>query len=312
MSDELRGVNSGKLLLDEHPLVIQPKLAKLIGLNESIILQQLHYWLQKSTHERDGRRWIYNTYADWEEQFPFWSLSTIRRTIGKLEKEGLILSTTNFNKLGIDNTKWYTIDYDKLTEIEKDGSKPQEQENDKNNHLGGMSRPPVQNEQTMCSKRADHLVNLTRPMTRDYIRNYHRDHQQQREVGQEASVVVDTTTERQQTDCPTGTRGLEQQQTGCKDESDTNIDNNTVSALVDHGRRLGIPVTDYIARQLLHASERDVARCLDAIAAAAQWARDKKVINWCGVLVRAVLDGRKPSPEGGSKDKDKYEGIYLS
>lgn len=36
-----------KLLLDDEPLVILPKLAAAIGLNEAIILQQLHYWLEK-------------------------------------------------------------------------------------------------------------------------------------------------------------------------------------------------------------------------------------------------------------------------
>jgi hypothetical protein len=33
-----------KLLLDEQPLLIMPKLATKIGLNESIIVQQIHYW----------------------------------------------------------------------------------------------------------------------------------------------------------------------------------------------------------------------------------------------------------------------------
>lgn len=37
--------NTNKLLLDEHPLQVMPKLAALIGLNGAIILQQIHYWL---------------------------------------------------------------------------------------------------------------------------------------------------------------------------------------------------------------------------------------------------------------------------
>ena len=103
----------GKLLLDEPPIVVLPSLAKLVGLNESIILQQLHYWLQRSSHARDGRLWIYNTYAAWREQLPFWSEITIKRTVLKLEKQGLILSE-NFNKAPMDKTKWYSIDYDAL------------------------------------------------------------------------------------------------------------------------------------------------------------------------------------------------------
>ena len=37
---------SSRLLIDEYPLVVQPSLAALVGINEAIILQQIHYWLQ--------------------------------------------------------------------------------------------------------------------------------------------------------------------------------------------------------------------------------------------------------------------------
>jgi len=106
------------VLLDEYPLLISPSLATAIGLNESIILQQLHYWLRKSQKIFEGRRWVYNTYKDWQKQFPFWSVNTIKRTITRLEKEHLVIAG-NFNKLKMDRTKWYTINYDILNEINK-------------------------------------------------------------------------------------------------------------------------------------------------------------------------------------------------
>lgn len=102
-----------KLLINEQPLVVLPSLAEKIGLNEAIMLQQIHFWLTRKPHEKDGRQWIYNTYAEWATQFPFWSESTIKRTIRSLEKKGLII-TGNYNKVKIDKTKWYTIDYEKL------------------------------------------------------------------------------------------------------------------------------------------------------------------------------------------------------
>ncbi len=34
--------------LAPHPLLIPPALAKEIGLHEAVILQQIHYWLEKS------------------------------------------------------------------------------------------------------------------------------------------------------------------------------------------------------------------------------------------------------------------------
>src|SRR5690625_929921 len=104
------------LLIDEYPLLVLPSLAKEIGLNEALVLQQIQYWLGKKLNYEDGRYWVYNTYEGWAEQFPFWSVSTIRRILGKLEKDGLVISG-NYNKMGADRTKWYSIDYEKLSEL---------------------------------------------------------------------------------------------------------------------------------------------------------------------------------------------------
>ncbi len=105
------------LLFNKRPLIINPDLATLIGLNESIILQQIHYWLEKkkehNTDYHDGHYWVYNTYEQWHEQFSFWSIMTIRRTITKLESSQLLLSA-KYNKAGFDKTKWYTINYQAL------------------------------------------------------------------------------------------------------------------------------------------------------------------------------------------------------
>ena len=105
------------LLLNEVPLMCQPSLATKIGLNEAIFIQQLHYWLNRSTNYIDNRIWVYNTIDDWHKQFPFWSITTIRRIITSLEKKKLII-TANYNKINIDRTKWYTINYSALDELE--------------------------------------------------------------------------------------------------------------------------------------------------------------------------------------------------
>lgn len=139
-----------KLLLDEYPLMVLPQLAVKIGLNEAIILQQVNYWLLQCSKEKDGRLWIYNTYEDWQKQFPFFSLSTIRRTIAKLEKMGLLI-TGNYNKLKIDQTKWYTIDFDVLN------SRYVQNEQ-------ACNSPTVQNEQTISSDCNDHLSKMNRPL----------------------------------------------------------------------------------------------------------------------------------------------------
>ena len=108
------------LLLDEAPLQVMPTLATLIGLNESIILQQVHYWLkikEKSQQDYiDGHYWVYNTYEQWQEQFPFFSIRTLKRIFTSLKKSGLLLSG-NYNRAGFDRTCWYSIDYDVLDKI---------------------------------------------------------------------------------------------------------------------------------------------------------------------------------------------------
>ena len=109
----------GKLLIYDNPIMILPTLAQKIGLNEAVMLQQIHYWLISSQHEKDGRKWVYNTYRDWQLQLPFWSESTIKRSIKSLEEQGYLLSA-NYNQLKMDKTKWYSIDYEKLAELESD------------------------------------------------------------------------------------------------------------------------------------------------------------------------------------------------
>ncbi|WP_346216875.1 DnaD domain protein [Caldifermentibacillus hisashii] len=105
-----------KLLINESPILVLPTLAKKIGLNQALFIQQLHYWLADSKHTYDGYQWVYNTYEDWHRQFPFWSTSTIRRIIGKLEREGLIVSG-NYNRFKMDKTKWYRINYEYLESL---------------------------------------------------------------------------------------------------------------------------------------------------------------------------------------------------
>jgi len=115
------------LLIDEHPLVVLPSLAEAIGLNEAIMLQQIHFWISKRKHLKDGRYWVYNSYDSWAEQFPFWSRSTIIRILKRLEDRGLIESG-NYNRLKIDNTKWYTINYAKVSDLPRKNSSPSQNE----------------------------------------------------------------------------------------------------------------------------------------------------------------------------------------
>lgn len=108
------------LLINEPPLQVLPTLAKEIGLNEAIVVQQVHYWIRISKNERDGFIWVYKTFEEWNKEFPFWSVRTIQRIFKELEEKELLYSSKIFNRAGYDRTKWYRINYAKLTNIEND------------------------------------------------------------------------------------------------------------------------------------------------------------------------------------------------
>lgn len=106
------------LIFDSHPLVVNPDLAVEIGLNEAIILQQIHYWVSNKASgiEKNGVRWIYNTHEQWQKQFPFLSQATIKRCLNKLRKLGLI-SVQQFNKSRHDWTNFYSVNYDQIQQL---------------------------------------------------------------------------------------------------------------------------------------------------------------------------------------------------
>lgn len=132
-----------KLLLNENPLLVMPRLATLIGLNEAIVLQQVHYWLtlyrraeqhlpaRQRKHFHQGHWWVYNSKSAWQENFPFWHRSTVARTLDSLRtpcrpagesapqvERGPLLLTGNFNRAGFDKTLWYAIDYREVGRLE--------------------------------------------------------------------------------------------------------------------------------------------------------------------------------------------------
>lgn len=112
---------TNKLLFSEQPLVIDVEFACLIGLNEAIVMQQIHYWLVHNKKENknynDGCYWTYNSIKKWQEtNFKFWSVETVKRVFAKLEKMELLVSG-NYNSDPRDKTKWYTINYDKLHDL---------------------------------------------------------------------------------------------------------------------------------------------------------------------------------------------------
>lgn len=127
--------------------VVYDEIAVRTSLNESIMLGQINYWLQKcqdDKHYRDGRYWIWKTYDEWVEELPFWSKTTIRTIIKSLKNRKLII-VGQYNKMLVDKTSWYTIDYNALDRL------CQQDILDKKDRKYQSDRPPcVRNEQSMC------------------------------------------------------------------------------------------------------------------------------------------------------------------
>ena len=110
-----------KLLYTEEPTVINPIAAEVLGVNEAIIVQQIHYWLNINEKAKinfhKGKYWTYNTYENWQKtNFRFLSVSTLKRIFKKLVTKGILI-TDNFNKAKYDRTLWVTINYEKLDEL---------------------------------------------------------------------------------------------------------------------------------------------------------------------------------------------------
>lgn len=143
------------LIDDDELLIVQTKLAVLIGDRPAIALQQIHYWLELNkkakkgdTHYFDGKWWAYNTWAEWlEENFSFWSKNTLIRVFASLEENELITLRDHQDK---NKGKWVTINYDKLDAMygsTQNGYTPDSGENPDEN-LGGlpkMGTPSTQN-----------------------------------------------------------------------------------------------------------------------------------------------------------------------
>jgi len=136
---------SRSYLSDKKILVVSKPLAKALGVAMSIVLRRVQHWLEHNendedkalSHFHDGHWWTFNGYQKWTDDIEIYSKSTIKRLFTDLEKLGLLISTSKYNKRKGDQTKWYTINYEAYDAfivmwnqhgcpLHKDGKKPKE------------------------------------------------------------------------------------------------------------------------------------------------------------------------------------------
>lgn len=102
------------LFNSEYFIAYYPKIGKLIGRNEAMLLALIHYWQSSSKpsgHVINGIRWIYNSYNQWQDQCCDMSTGSIKRAVKSLSEFPLIAVTNKFNSMfGLPSkTNWYTI-----------------------------------------------------------------------------------------------------------------------------------------------------------------------------------------------------------
>jgi hypothetical protein len=108
-----------KLLIAGNARITEGKLASILGINESIILHQVHFWTtenknhQRISYRKEGFWWTWNTMAKWQEEFPWLNAKKIERCLASLKRHGVLIGKClSENKLN--RTLWYRIDYKRL------------------------------------------------------------------------------------------------------------------------------------------------------------------------------------------------------
>lgn len=90
--------------------------AALGDINAAIIIQQLHYWMNKKEVGViiEGVKYVYNTFVDWvNEQFSWLSVWQFRKAMSLLRSLGIV-KVVRYKAHQWNQTNYYTLDSDRL------------------------------------------------------------------------------------------------------------------------------------------------------------------------------------------------------
>ena len=92
--------------------IFNVKIAENYGLEESILLENIHFWIAKNKannqNYHNGKYWTYNSIKAFSALFPYMSESKIYRALKNLEENGLI-EINDFNESRYKRPSWYTL-----------------------------------------------------------------------------------------------------------------------------------------------------------------------------------------------------------
>ena len=102
------------------------KIAKQYGLEESILIENIFFWVKKNKannqNYHNGKYWTYNSVKAFNELFDYMTETKIYRALKKLKDCGLI-EIGEYNENKYDHTKWYTVT-NKALELFEETEKP--------------------------------------------------------------------------------------------------------------------------------------------------------------------------------------------
>ena len=81
-------------LFDEQPILANKALARELGLNEALVLQQINYWIEINkkfgNNYHDGKYWTYNSIRAWQEKdFDYLSVEQLNELFLSLKKRAI-------------------------------------------------------------------------------------------------------------------------------------------------------------------------------------------------------------------------------
>jgi hypothetical protein len=117
------------LLIAQEPQLYQKYVAKVLGIDEACILQQLLYWIEHTSDEKItiapdehgvNRKWIYHSAKQFVKEIPWLHWHTIQTKLAKLETGGMhyreepekkyhFLQSRQFAHYNGSDVKFYTI-----------------------------------------------------------------------------------------------------------------------------------------------------------------------------------------------------------
>lgn len=123
-------------LSGKNNIPINTELAVAIGLNETIVLRQVYYWIEHNRSEKknyiDGKYWVYNSMKQWRsDNFPFMSEKTIERAFSSLRKKNLII-VGDYSKDRMKRPNWYTVNEEEFNKLIMKLTKTENQYDPKN------------------------------------------------------------------------------------------------------------------------------------------------------------------------------------